>query len=109
MTIANVVRLVDVGRIDCMPKMDVAKLAGKNTMEISVSTLIFLPCATVVRVSRTEEALKSCNMALELQSTGKRGCWGSTHTVAQCPYLLLLSAVIFYHAGELSHLFLNLI
>jgi hypothetical protein len=60
MTIAKVIKLVEDGRMDCMPNTEVAKLAGKNSREMSVKIRMFWPWVTVVRASRTAEALKSC-------------------------------------------------
>jgi hypothetical protein len=50
---------VEVGRMLCMPKIDVEKLAGRKSIEIYVRIRMFSPCVTVVRASRTAEALKS--------------------------------------------------
>jgi hypothetical protein len=38
-----VVRVVDGGRIDCMPKIDVAKLTGRKSMAIRVRMRMLLP------------------------------------------------------------------
>ena len=43
----------------CMPNIDVEKLAGRKSIEMYVRIRILLPCVTVVRASRTAEALKS--------------------------------------------------
>jgi hypothetical protein len=59
MAMKKVEILVDVGSTDCMPNIDVAKLAGMNTMDMYVKILMFSPCVTEVRASRTAEALKS--------------------------------------------------
>jgi hypothetical protein len=50
---------VEVGRMLCMPKIDVEKLAGRKSIEIYVRIRMFSPWVTVVRASRTAEALKS--------------------------------------------------
>jgi hypothetical protein len=58
-TIAKVYIFVEVGRMLCMPKIDVEKLAGRKSIEIYVRIRMFSPWVTVVRASRTAEALKS--------------------------------------------------
>ena len=63
MTMAKVYTLVVSDDRTCMPKMEVEKLAGRNTMETSVSARTLVPCATAVRASRTAVALSSCCVA----------------------------------------------
>jgi hypothetical protein len=77
MTIARVWRLVEAGRMDAMPKTETTKLAGKKSMETSVRMRMFWPWVTVVRASRTAEALKSCEGLIKL----RRGI-GCTHAVS---------------------------
>ena len=43
MTIAKVCRLVEGGRIDCIPNTEATKLAGKKTMDMSVRMRTFWP------------------------------------------------------------------
>jgi hypothetical protein len=59
MTIAKTYIFVEAGRILCIPNIDVEKLAGRKSIEMYVRIRILLPCVTVVRASRTAEALKS--------------------------------------------------
>jgi hypothetical protein len=58
-TIANTGRPVEAGKMDCMPNTDVEKLAGRKIIEIIVKIRMFWPCFTVVRASRTAEALNN--------------------------------------------------
>lgn len=61
MTAAKMCRFVEEGRMDCMPNTDVTKLAGRKSIDTSVRMRIFWPWVTVVRASRTADALKSWN------------------------------------------------
>jgi hypothetical protein len=58
--IAKALTFIEVGSTASMPKSEVTKLAGRKSMEMYVSIWILRPWRTVVRASRTVEALKSC-------------------------------------------------